>query len=36
VTRLQLDAALDPAHETSFYGGTDPGYLDYPTLGEAA
>jgi len=36
VHRLQFDAALDPADETSFYGGTDPGYLDYPTLGEAA
>jgi len=36
VRRLQLDAALNPADETSFYGGTDAGYTDYPPLGEAA
>lgn len=36
VRRLQLDAPLNPADETSFYGGTDAGYIDYPPLGEAA
>jgi N-ethylmaleimide reductase len=32
VHRLQVDAPLNPADESSFYGGTDAGYLDYPTL----
>ncbi len=36
VRRLQLDAPLNPADETSFYGGTDAGYVDYPALDEAA
>ncbi|MEX2291475.1 MAG: alkene reductase [Mycobacteriales bacterium] len=36
VQRLQLDAPLNPADETSFYGGTDAGYIDYPALDQAA
>jgi N-ethylmaleimide reductase len=32
VQRLQLDAPLNPADESSFYGGTDAGYIDYPAL----
>jgi N-ethylmaleimide reductase len=36
VRRLQLDAPLNPADETSFYGGTDVGYIDYPVLDQAA
>ncbi len=32
VERLRLDAPLKPADETSFYGGTDAGYIDYPSL----
>jgi N-ethylmaleimide reductase len=32
VARLQLDAPLDPADESSFYGGTDAGYIGYPAL----
>lgn len=30
VERLQEDAPLNPADESSFYGGTDAGYIDYP------
>jgi N-ethylmaleimide reductase len=36
VQRLQRDAPLNAADEASFYGGTDAGYLDYPTLDQAA
>jgi N-ethylmaleimide reductase len=36
VRRLRLDAPLNPADETSFYGGTDVGYIDYPALDQAA
>ncbi|CAN5531211.1 hypothetical protein BH23ACT7_BH23ACT7_06260 [soil metagenome] len=36
VRRLQLDAPLNPADETSFYSGTDAGYIDYPALDRAA
>ena len=36
VTRLARDAELNPADNASFYGGTDAGYTDYPTLGSAA
>lgn len=32
VQRLEVDAPLNPADESSFYGGTDAGYLDYPAL----
>jgi N-ethylmaleimide reductase len=35
-TRLQLDAPLNAPDPTSFYGGTDAGYLDYPVLDEVA
>jgi hypothetical protein len=31
VRRLQLDAPLNPADETSFYGGTDAGYIAHPS-----
>ncbi len=36
VRRLQLGAPLNPADESSFYGGTDAGYVDYPALADAA
>lgn len=36
VRRLQQDAALNRADESSFYGGTDAGYIDYRTLDQAA
>jgi len=36
VRRLQQDAALNRADESSFYGGTDAGYIDYPALDQAA
>jgi N-ethylmaleimide reductase len=36
VRRLQLGAGLNPADESSFYGGTDAGYIDYPALDQAA
>lgn len=36
VRRLELDAALNPADESSFYGGTDTGYIDYPALDQVA
>ena len=35
--RLRLGAALNPYDRSTFYGGDDRGYTDYPTLaGEAA
>lgn len=36
VRRLRLNAPMNPADETSFYGGTDAGYIDYPALDQAA
>jgi len=30
--RLQLDAALNPYHRPTFYGGGAAGYTDYPAL----
>ena len=36
VARLAADAELNPADGATFYGGTDAGYTDYPTLGNAA
>ena len=36
VRRLQEGAELNPADESSFYGGTDAGYIDYPTLEQTA
>jgi N-ethylmaleimide reductase len=36
VQRLQLGAPLNPADESSFYGGTDAGYIDYPALEDRA
>ena len=32
VTRLYLDAPLNPANRETFYGGADQGYTDYPML----
>ncbi len=32
VERYRLDAPLNAADQSSFYGGTDKGYTDYPTL----
>jgi N-ethylmaleimide reductase len=32
VIRLFLDAPLMPANRETFYGGTEQGYTDYPTL----
>jgi N-ethylmaleimide reductase len=36
VRRLEVGADLNPADQNSFYGGTDAGYIDYPTLDQAA
>ena len=36
VQRLQVDAPLNAADESSFYGGTDAGYIDYPAPDELA
>ena len=36
VARLVADAELTPADGSTFYGGNDAGYIDYPTLGSAA
>ncbi|WP_216870303.1 hypothetical protein [Modestobacter excelsi] len=36
VLRLQIGAGLNVGDRSSFYGGTDPGYVDYPTLDRAA
>jgi N-ethylmaleimide reductase len=32
VERFRQDAALNEADSKSFYGGTEKGYTDYPTL----
>jgi len=32
VERFRLDAPLNEADQSSFYGGTEKGYIDYPTL----
>jgi N-ethylmaleimide reductase len=32
VTRLYLDAPLNPANRETFYGGGEQGYTDYPLL----
>ena len=34
--RLAIGAELNAGDESSFYGGTDAGYIDYPTLEQAA
>lgn len=34
--RLEKDAPLNEADAATFYGGTEEGYIDYPTLEEAA
>jgi hypothetical protein len=36
VTRLYLDAPLNPTNRETFYGGADQGYTDYPVLRAAA
>ncbi len=36
VRLLETGADLNAADQSSFYGGTDAGYFDYPTLDEAA
>ncbi len=36
VRRLEVGVDLNPADESSFYGGTDAGYIDYPALEQAA
>ena len=36
VERLQQGAVLNAPDEASFYGGTDAGYIDYPTLDHTA
>ena len=33
VRRLRDKAALNPWDTTTFYGGGERGYIDYPTLG---
>ncbi|WP_374421589.1 alkene reductase [Chromobacterium sp.] len=35
VERLKLNAPLNTADKTSFYGGNEQGYTDYPTLRDA-
>jgi N-ethylmaleimide reductase len=32
VERFRLDAPLNEADQSSFYGGNETGYIDYPTL----
>jgi N-ethylmaleimide reductase len=34
VERFRRNAPLNPPDRSSFYGGTDKGYIDYPTLDE--
>ncbi len=34
--RFELDAPLNTPDRSTFYGGTEKGYVDYPTLGEIA
>ncbi len=34
VERFKLDAPLNAADESTFYGGTEKGYIDYPFLGK--
>ncbi len=36
VDRWKTDAELNPADRATFYGGGDKGYIDYPTLDQAA
>ena len=36
VRRLAIGAELNAGDESSFYGGTDAGYIDYPTLEQVA
>ncbi|MCB4812136.1 alkene reductase, partial [Methylovorus menthalis] len=35
VERFRQDAALNTPDQASFYGGTEKGYTDYPTLQHA-
>lgn len=35
VDRFKRNAPLNPPDQSSFYGGTDKGYIDYPTLEES-
>lgn len=32
VERFRIDAPLNPADQSTFYGGTDKGYTDYPAI----
>ena len=34
--RIRQGAALTPYNRSTFYGGEETGYTDYPTLDEAA
>lgn len=36
VDRWKIGAELNPADRATFYGGGDAGYIDYPTLDQAA
>lgn len=36
VERFQRNGPFNPPDHSSFYGGTDKGYIDYPTLEESA
>jgi N-ethylmaleimide reductase len=36
VRRLELGAELNVGDQSSFYGGTDAGYIDYPSLDQVA
>ncbi|MDB9376298.1 alkene reductase, partial [Nodularia sphaerocarpa CS-585A2] len=35
VKRFALNASLNPYDRSTFYGGTEQGYTDYPFLEEA-
>ena len=36
VERLESDGPMNPADPSTYFGGDDKGYIDYPTLAEAA
>ena len=36
VARLRSGASLNEADRSTFYGGDERGYLDYPTLAQAS
>lgn len=36
VERLESDGPMNPADPSTYFGGSDKGYIDYPTLADAA